>query len=183
MGDIEENAIPILTPLVLGRSVQISHTSRITLAEWLTLKFLIVDSDRDNTPIATQSLRTAFMKHRKIPRGLKIWIAHHNAFEWSAGAWGRGLTMSFTPKKPHGRLRNNVKTLAFGAGHVFSLTFLSLIEEIDLEIDNPFTPKLWPSDVSAINWPPPLIPFNGIGALANVMDEFEARPDVTWGSP
>ena len=181
MGDIEESAMPILTPIMSGHPIQIDYDNQTKLAEWLTLKFLVADCDRDTTPIASKKMLTAFMKNREIPGGLKIWIAHHNSFEWSAGVWALGLTMSFTPKKPSGRLRNNVKTFAFGVGHLFSLTFLSLLDGIDLEIDNPLTPNLWPSNFSTIGWPTPLVSHNDLGTLANIIEGLESRPDVTWG--
>lgn len=182
MGEIENAVKPILTPMILGHRTTLDHLARRSLAEWLTLKFMISDADRDATPISTKAMLAAFRKGREIPKRLKIWVSHHNAFEWSAGAWSRGLTVSFSPRRPRGQLRSNVKTHAFGIGHLFTLTFLSRLDEIDLEIDNRFTAKLWPVGSGEVAWPLPLIPRYGIGALANVIDEFESRPDCVWGS-
>ena len=181
MGDIEENLKPILKPIILGRSTAINHDDRTALANWLTLKFLVADHDREATPISSTKMLSRFKTHQEIPQGLKIWIGYHNVFEWSAGIWSRGLFTSFVPKAPIGRRRNNVKTTAYGAGHLFALICLSLVDRISLEIDNPFTAKLWPSPVTDINWPLPLLPLDGIGALANVIEDFESRPDIQWG--
>lgn len=181
MGDIEEDAKPILRPIIHGKPIVIDHTNQVKLATWIVLKFLVADHEKNATPISSKKFLSAFKEKREIPERIKIWIGYHNAFEWSAGYWSRGVTISFAPKAPTGRLRSNVKTVAFGAGHLFSLTFFSLLDRIDLEIDNPFTTKLWPNDSPTITWPSPLLPLNGIGALANILDQFEVRSDVQWG--
>ena len=181
MGDIEKNMKPILKPIVQGQSTIIDNDSLTKLAIWLTLKFLVADYDREAIPVATAKILSAFKNHQRMPSGLKIWIGYHNVFEWSAGYWSRGLFISFIPKAPTGRRRNNVKTTAFGAGHLFALICLSLVDRVSLEIDNPFTAELWPATPAKINWPLPLLPLDGIATLANVLDDFEARPDVQWG--
>lgn len=181
MGDIEENIKPILKPIIQGQSTIIDNDSLTKLAIWLTLKFLVADCDRETIPIATAKILSAFKTLQRIPDGLKIWIGYHNLFERSAGHWGRGLFMSFVPKAPTGRRRNNVKTTAFDAGHLFALIFLSLVDQVSLEIDNPFTTEIWPATSIKINWPLPLLPLDGIGALANILDDFEAHPSVQWG--
>ena len=183
MGNIEESAKPILIPIIQGKCVHLDHDSRIKLATWLALKFLIADNDKDAYPISSKDILKAFKECGEIPAEMKIWIAHHNEFQWSAGCWNRGLTVSFETKPPPSGFRKNVQTIAFGAGHLFSLTCLLLAERINLKINNPFTAQLWPSDFSVIEWPPPPLPPGGTGRLANVLDTFEANPNVKWGKP
>ena len=183
MGEIEEDAKPILLPVIQGKRFLLDHDNRIKLATWLILKFLVADNDKDTSPISSKDILTAFFERREFPERIKIWIAHHNEFQWSAGCWNRGLTISFEPKPPRSGLRKNVQTVALGVGHLFSLSCLSLTERINLEINNPFTAQLWPSDFSVIEWPPPLIPPGGTGAIANVLDRLEANPNVKWGKP
>ena len=183
MSEIEERAKPILLPIILGQNVNIDEARRRRLVDWITLKVLVADHDRKGPHVAHKNVLDAFRQSRRIPEDLRIWIAHHNAFEWAAGYWARAVTVSAEPVLPITGLRKNIQTTAFGIGHLFSLTYLSAFPLIGIDVANEYVARLWPSDGESIKWPCPLLPLVGINQLANVIDGLESASFMEWKSP
>lgn len=182
MGDIEETVIPILTPIIQGYFATLGPDEQCKLATWVALKVLVAEHDKYAMPVSTKPILKKFMKNHTVPDEMKIWIGRHNVFAWSSGWWSRGLTMSSQPKMSVRPLRKNIQTSAIGIGQLFTLAFFSRFSRVHLEIDNPFVFRIWPIASDHIEWPIHIMPPPMVGALANILDDLEARPDVVWGT-
>lgn len=187
MGSIEQQAKAHFTKLFQPKPYLLDLQAKRTIAKWMALKTLVLEFDGDSSPVASIEMREAFRKHQTIPNGMKIWMAHHNHFEWACGYWGRGLVTSSIPNSHFMSLKKNVQTTAFGAGPLFFLVYFSTTSfELGLNPrvhDPKMIMPLWPPDNKEAHWPIPKTPRQTLALLANILDEWERAAFSEWRGP
>jgi hypothetical protein len=72
--DIEERVRPILTKIITGERTEVSADDQTLLAQWFTLKMIVLDGSNRTLRAFNQFERTAFMESRSIPEGLEVWL-------------------------------------------------------------------------------------------------------------
>jgi hypothetical protein len=107
MNVLEKLVEPALVPLMRGTPCLLEPAAVKTLSEWVTLKFMVVDSaNPPDSQIFTAHDREAFFKDRKIPACVEgIWAAPLAGGAWSA-EWERVGG-------------SNMASFSFGVGKVF----------------------------------------------------------------
>jgi len=142
MSEIETAAIPILSPLILGKPTNLSREGQITLATWATLKTLVIEASFVATDrgIPAQSAKD-FYKTRLPLEHWNIWIGRYNGCEWAKG--GKRIfhcgalygPTSLDSIKNYGRFeRKNVQTTTVCAGQLF-IHILSHTPELNLKME------------------------------------------------
>jgi hypothetical protein len=173
MGDIEAAAKPVLIPLVCGQRTSLFKNARRTLAKWVTLKAMVIDSAHATDAVISESERDAFFRNRTIPATFRIWIFHHNCQKWYGGLQHiplRAIDHSQNRKFAPG---NNLETTTIGFGHLLVYIFNSLHSHINF---NPGAKRrslrLWPLRSDAIAWPPMMLSDAEVDRVGNAIKEF-----------
>ncbi|MBK6298480.1 MAG: hypothetical protein IPF48_11170 [Sphingomonadales bacterium] len=60
MNQLESKVRPYLTPMVTGENVTLDQAALATVAQWLTLKVMVVEHDAQNTVLTPQADRSRF---------------------------------------------------------------------------------------------------------------------------
>jgi hypothetical protein len=176
MGNIETDAKEVLIPLIQGRSVTLLRNDRRRLATWIALKVIVVDGEIPTDSVISQSARTAFKELRKIPSGIRIWIAQHDSITWYSGL--RYLPIRGVIELEKGTLTEgkNIQTTAIGFGHLFALALVPGRLEFKFNIN--FTVvfsnvrQLFPIRDQVIKWPLPTLWDSHVDRLSQVIKEF-----------
>ena len=85
MSKIEDEAKPILIPLLQGQPKILLRNDRIRLATWITLKFLVAECIDQGDAVFDEFARADFMQTRKILPSVQIFIGTHDSPEWHIG--------------------------------------------------------------------------------------------------
>lgn len=167
MSQIEEEAKPILTPMIKGEVTILNREEQESLARWISLKVLICEH-AGGTPISSPEVRQKFMHDRSPLRGMNIWLSRCDA-AWSQSAFSRqtasiridpvGTTDSYPVQ--------NVQTVTIGIGNAFFYIDNNLADAgFNIEFRNRGTfSRVWPVVDERLFWPP-LRALAGDGAIA-----------------
>lgn len=182
MGNIETDTKEILIPLIQGRQATLLRNDRRRLATWIALKVMVVDGEIPTDSVISQAARAAFKEVRKIPSGLKIWIAQHDSITWYSGL--RYLPIRGVMELEKGALTEgkNIQTTAIGFGHLFSFALvpgrLNFKFNINITVALPNVRQLYPIREQAIQWPLPTLGDSHVDRLSQVIKEFPG-----WRAP
>jgi hypothetical protein len=182
MGNIETTSKAILIPLIQGRPATLLRNDRRILATWIALKVMIVDGEIPTDSVISQSERTAFKELKKIPPGMRIWIAQHDSITWYSGL--RYLPLRGVSKLEKGTLTEgkNIQTTAIGFGHLFALALvLGQLEfkfNINVTSALPNVRQLFPIRDQVIKWPLLTLLDSHVDRLSQVIKEFPG-----WRAP
>lgn len=182
MGQIEEAAKPILTPLILGQTSVLDVIAQNRIATWAALKVLTLEHNDKEKVIAPDELREKFMTGRVAPQGMKVWIGNCIADGWRSTIFWHVSTISASnTNRPPGP---NIQSVTMGAGqlliHVLHCTAADL--EFDLQgAPEGFLFQVFPIKVPLLRWPPPMLLGTKEAAhLAKTLDRLSDAPNVTW---
>ena len=181
MSRIEEEAKPILIPLLRGLPLLLDREKRSKLAVWLALKVMVGESHDPRDAVTMQEDRTAFMLSRTIPPYMKIWIGSHDSEDWYMSYWHQTARINLTPDPPAGGNFKNIQSTALGIGHILSLTIAATVPhcEIDLTTDQPILP-LWPLQREDIEWPLQELSSESADRLATTLGWWLAESNPSW---
>ncbi len=159
MSGIENDAKPILVPLLEGRRIVVLMSMRRTLAQWLSLKLMLTDCIGAE-PVLHQQERARFKIENKIPDRLKIWIGTHSSPDWYAQYSRHKLSATYIPRGAPARnqsgILENMELTAIGIGHLFTVFYVSGIP-IPLKAKSGVR-SLWPLQTRGFSGPFPSFP-------------------------
>jgi hypothetical protein len=187
MKAIEEDVKITFIPLLQGQHMKLLVNNRRKLAEWITLKTMVVDGEEPSDTVFTSTARTSVKDRREMPKLLKIWISHHDDHTWYSGL--QHQSMRATP--PHSTSLapgKNVMTTAIGLGHLFIFVFYSVVPDVQLKMNiGAIFPRrviqIWPLRYQNIVWPPPALSNSEPDRLGNILKEFTASSLARFPSP
>jgi hypothetical protein len=185
MSRIEDEAKPILIPLLQGQKLLLRRRDREVLATWLALKMMIFECEDIRDTVIDQASRIEFMKNQKIPLRIRIWIGYHNTFDWYYSYLHQTALATSSPREPAQSGFKNIQTTAFGFGHVFTLSLVTGRTE-DFRINFNFPKsigginRLWPLGQSDINWPGGALSDAEVSRISQILREFLASRLTEW---
>jgi len=184
MNQVEDLARPILEPLIAGHSTVLSHHQQRILAEWITMKTMVVEHETPKDAVIPRADREAFKNKRTIPNYITIWTAKHSVPAWCTMLFRQTASLSSIPKPPPKILAGgkNVETVAFGIGALFVYVMVSDPGVIDLNelITIRLLARLWPSAGSQILWGPIVLRGRNPDWVAHTLDRVIDRPRSLW---
>lgn len=182
MKDLEEEARPILEPLMLGVPVSLLPPGRELLARWITMKLLVGEHAQQDIAVVTQADRSAFMRERLIPDSVRIWIGQIDSQKWAHGWQRHAATLAWPNEPPPRPFRKNVQTTVFGVGKLFvfaMICYLAGYQGGPTEAEADRLPRLWPP--SSHPWPPARqVSEVQADLLAAHFDRVLRQPNVAW---
>jgi hypothetical protein len=165
MGSLETDVRPFLTPLIIGNSIILNSQMCRTITEWIVMKVLVAEHNayfgHPADPIFDQAARTAFMKSRTIPAGIRILISLQNGTKWVTAfhrhASSLGITTILPPPPPPTTGVKNVQTVTWGIGklliYLSAATDPNVYSRLELDGIGPLH-RFWPLSAEDIVWPP-----------------------------
>jgi hypothetical protein len=136
MSAIEDDVKPILIPLLQGTTITLLRKARQQLAIWTALKVILTECIDPTDAVITKFEREDFRLKREMPRRLQIYIGTHDSQEWYTAYRHQHLLahLGRNPPPPAERVSEfkNVQSTALGIGHVFSLSFVTTIQDLKL---------------------------------------------------
>jgi hypothetical protein len=87
MNDLEKAMRDLSTPLILGNATNLNQNQQLTIARWLALKTMLIDSmfrDRDRSFVEA-SVRQNFYRTQDPPHGWRMWIGSLTGPKWRQG--------------------------------------------------------------------------------------------------
>ena len=129
--------------------------------------------------------RSEFKRTRTIPGRLRIWLGTHDLQEWYTGYWHRTLLAYFgkrPPEAPPAGAFKNVQTTAIGIGHIFTLSFVTALRELEINPTSRVTKirRLWPLRSEPIVWPLPHLSNVEANGFAECLRELMRSPISEW---
>jgi len=186
MSSIEEQAKPILVPMLQGQRITLLKNHKIRLAHWIALKVMVMESIDPIDCVITEFEREDFRATRTMPGLMRIFIGTHDLDEWYTGFWHQTLRAhlgSTPPTQTNGLGRfKNIQTTAFGIGRIFSLSFVTTIQDLGF---NPIfgirkVRRLWPLRDQVIAWPLVDLSLSEANKLAQCIAELRDSPIARW---
>jgi hypothetical protein len=160
MSKLEQDVIPVLKPLLLDLSIQLSSDQQILLATWLIKTGMVLDSIHKHTHFYQREECKNLRKNRTLPTGTVTWIGRFFGNGKHAGLSDFSLDFA-----PHLKVANGC-VITFILGRVI-FQVLSVRPRPDYKErrfnavsrsgrwDELLT-QIWPNTGSQITWPPPL---------------------------
>jgi len=85
MSDLENEAKPYLTPLILGEAVVLDRRAREIVAAWTFLRVVMAEYTHPRQIAVPEFHRRWLYKERRPPRqGVYIWLAGYSGEDWAA---------------------------------------------------------------------------------------------------
>jgi hypothetical protein len=177
---IDDEAQPVLEPMILGRPSTLDAPQQLIAAIWATKTLLLLQRSHkhDKRSIPDREYRW-FRQHRWPLQNEQVWLGrhdgtgdwpvgyHHYAFELFNAATGETVD---SPDESHGY------AAAFSVGYLFFRAFGHTIDNgPKIMPGGPFSGvlrQIWPTDGAPVDWPPPIsVPGNeGMHETIAVLD-------------
>ncbi|MEA2821347.1 MAG: hypothetical protein QOJ86_3351 [Bradyrhizobium sp.] len=183
MGAIEEETRPIATPLILGHAKNLTVDMQRRLAEWVTLKTMILEHRNPEDAVIPFVDRDRFRLQRTIPPYVYIWIARCISTKWNSHYITHPATLNLTEFPLPDATRRNVQTTALGIGQLFIYCILWNAEGIELSGQigvNRQIPRIWPPGTTNIRWPQATIDTAGADHMALSLHKLIQLPHIVW---
>jgi hypothetical protein len=152
------------------------------VALWITLKLMVGEHAQLGVAVVTQPDRTAFMRERRIPDAVTIWIGQIDSAKWRHGWQRHAATMTWPGDAPPKPFRKNVQTTVFGAGKLFVFARVSYLADYKTGVAETFAhvmPRLWP--LCEDPWPPErMVTEQEADRFAGYLDRSLRGPNVQW---
>lgn len=191
MGSLEEQTIPVLTPLILCTPIWLDETEQTVLSRWLAMKTAVTEHANPEFAAISQAERD-FIRYNPSPpnTGWQIWIGMQSGERWRTGACrlahtlGSRMLPNGPIEPPNGDFSKNTQTQLFGFGFVFAYIFATRVPNLRFEppaAAAPYLRQVWPFE-RPVDWPglaAPL-PDDAIDALA--MTAQRAASALPWKS-
>lgn len=170
MKDIDDAAIPIMSPMIRGEETRLTTSDQHLIASWAALKVMVAEYDKVNFTAATHHThRKKLWKSGTPPtKGWGVWIGHYERKTWRA-QWVSRPMLNLSAAQ-HSR-RNSISPTYFNQNATTQILGKMLIHVIHAPIPHVIdgwrftTPKgnptfgavykIWPPQGDAsIKWPP-----------------------------
>ncbi len=156
MNQLETLVAPILKPMMTSQPHTIHATALLTLVQWLTMKFMVAEHSQRSEAVTQASDRIDFMRRRKIPINMRIWIARCGVDGWGAAYVRHAATVSVDATPPATPAKN-IHSITFGAGDLLVYASDTSVENlsVDWNVSHPGRVLLaFPNPSLSIEWPP-----------------------------
>lgn len=136
MSRLEEDAKPILTPLILGSSGILDAEMQLTLSRWIMLKVMVGEFNKRDEVVLSNEQRRTFMVDQMIPTQVRIGIARCESSFWQFAYCRCSAQVALV--KLGGQVvlpteeKKNIQTTAIGIGKLFVYATVSNAERLDL---------------------------------------------------
>jgi hypothetical protein len=166
-GKLEEDAKPILLPMVFGQAdpVRLTNRDQTMLATWATLTGIMLGQTRagESLPVP-ESHRAGFLSTKRPPGGVTVWIGA--LFDPTRGVFEFQELHDLEPDDPSPR--GYAATICWG---YLILVVLGDKDGTDPDISQAsnlgeFLARLWPTTGGDLFWPPRSLAFDDPGLLA-----------------
>lgn len=160
---IENQAIPILTPMINGNNILLYPHHQKVIATWAALKFMISEYDL-KSPVTVHHSHRKFMFRHKLPptKGWAIWISSFEKVNWVAEWVCRPVPMVYKKMTPE--LANVQATFqnACANTQIIGKLFIHIIHTpVKFPIERWRFPvkhrgtllRIWPPANTVIRWP------------------------------
>lgn len=188
MSGLEEEVRPILTPLIKGESCTLTGAQLKTLAQWLTLKALVVEHANAETSMTPREDRTAFFEHGVIPPYFNLYAAH-NVGQSRLFFRRHSHTIAANPEGPVPPLdgtHRNIQSVTIVAGEAVFQIVATRLEAFQVEqrawcIGFHDRCRIWPQPPDDLKCPPrPRLDDVRIEFVASFLDRFFHAPNMVW---
>lgn len=160
MSELEQRAVPILTPMIEGTPTTLDSVQQLTISTWVAKCAMIFDS-MDRSEVFYDDLDRAHVREHLTPiDSTSVWLASYS------GASLRAFTEhgTYRSKGQSGRLyKFHIHTMAFGrlALQIVSIKWLTHKHgPVSIQIKmvpGPWeqaTVQIWPLSLRPVQWPP-----------------------------
>lgn len=153
MSGLENSARSGLESLVRSEAHQLTVAAQKTIAEWLTMKTMVIDADPKAGGAAfLREECEAFKTSRTIPEALRIWITHSNAQEWRC-TYEHGV-LALSDGNSDAGVGNNVSGVTLGIGDLGVVAFYTRTPHISVDpLDREKMFRIWPASGQQMAWP------------------------------
>lgn len=188
MNRIEQQARPILTPLITGKPMTLEPPAIVVLARWFALKVIVAEHDAPNMTLTPLVDRELFRKTGELPPYFRLYAAH-NIGEESLFFMRHSHCMAFSRQTPHPALdgtTKNVQTVTMVIGILVLQAVCTRISDVSFEdkamvIGFHNRCRFWPRPDNAINFPSrPYLDDEGIFQVANLMERYIEKSNPLW---
>jgi hypothetical protein len=160
MSILEERVKPILTPLMLGQSVELGQREETILATWITKTVMMFEFAYPKNVSSSTEQRRHVMNNQEPPPGWHIWIAHYHGEQWKTAAVRKSAALGvvrghLAVVDLNGSNAKNTQSVVFGIGELLVVALATSIPLMTFEIPpnfEPFTPQLWPLKQQPLCW-------------------------------
>jgi hypothetical protein len=160
MNRLEGLARPLLEPLVTGSPVAFDSEQMQLIADWITMKVMVLEHALVDTAVTTRYYRQMFRFKREIPHFYRIYLASHDLPPVALlRRDARCLAYnSPVPSPPLGGVSKNMESIVFVIGKVFAVIHAVRVDGLQIE-DKVAIPELyetsriWPPDHMELVWP------------------------------
>ncbi len=161
MSSLEQQARPLLIPLVQGKAYFFNARNLKELASWIALKVIVLQHHEPPAIIYDEDERKSFFDSKIPSERMNIWLARHNSRSWECAytSHSSGVFMKEKEGEQEDFNSPNIQTLTLGMGKlaifVISVPDPSRAEKFDLRsyFGEAFCPLSWQKD-STLLWPP-----------------------------
>ena len=180
MKKIEDQARPILIPLILGQNLFLTPIQREIVAVWVALKCMVGEYE-DPTKITTPPEQRARMYAVQKPpeHGWGIWIGraeNPSRFTiWSSHSLKIALDKTLPLDDPSHKFNGHTTTQMIGELFIQVIRFPPIMSAHKWNFRVPVDAKLtliWPPVNSILKWPKPPLSYREQLALANNLRDF-----------
>lgn len=132
MSRIENEARPILTPLIVGDNATISTEDQKKIAAWAALRTIIIEFDDPSTIAVSPTMRKQIAKDGEPDSNWDVWIgtlrkAENRNFVHHGAAAAPPITLLFADPKT---MAKNTQTTAIILGRLYLLTFSTFMPAV-----------------------------------------------------
>ena len=172
MENLENEARPLLIPMLRNEEVTMRPEEQRILARWATLKMLVAQEGHgDMKRVIPRDRYRLFYAERSLPVGAQVWVGRYNG----GGSWPTNYQYRELFMTMHGQEEPPVPNAYLVGFTVGYLAFIYWGHEIQRgpianvrQVESYLTP-IWPA-TGIVKWPPPAL--MGADGLELVMDHF-----------
>jgi hypothetical protein len=130
MRSLQDEAKPILAPLILGNSAEIIQSPDIeVIAKWMTMTTMSGEFDHRETVSIPESQRRKFWETKRPQENWKIWIGRYRGNDWSTRYRHEGGKLH-KANEPPANIHNTQNT-AIVLGELFLYSVSSTADDLD----------------------------------------------------
>jgi len=181
MSRIEEEARPILMPLIVGTTTTLCEAAIRTLSEWVTLKVMVAEHSPPPDPAIRLADKHTFYRARTIPDGISINLFWCGAPEWRIAYRRASATLSVRQHPNYDTRPKNAASIAFALGELFiHVVYFGDPEVRKLSlVGQRHGLAAWPPHAAELRWPPPLrISSDQAQVVSDAFQRFQNSPSV-----
>lgn len=187
---LEEEVMPFLTHMIIGKNVGLTPATQKVLARWASKTVMVAERSRPRDDGISQTERTWLMDNETPPENWLVWIAGYNGTAWrELGLCQQRGALQETPVRCAGTQRFYCAATTFAIGEVLFLVVNSSwngIFDAFRNVDGNGLFRMWPPIERSIVWPPSdLLGDPQANAIANVLTQYPGfnqalNPMANW---